>query len=209
MKKWLFCLALFPALLSAQVVQFSGVVLSREASPQNIPNAYIQSLKNRQATLSAADGFFSLAALPGDSLRITRIGFEPETLYLSDTLRGKSYLVTVFMNWDTISLNEVTLYPWPSPEDLNRELLAMKVETTERDIALRNLAIQALKEKAAAMGADAGEITDYVMKSQAAYIANANRYYGENGASAILGRLTDPLAWVQLFEAFKRGDFKR
>jgi hypothetical protein len=191
------------------VVQISGVVFTREAEPQRVPNAVVAVVGNKRSVLSAADGFFSLARQPGDTLRIQRLGFKPERLWISDTLKGTSYLVQVALDWDTTHLDEVTLYPWPRPENLQRELLAMDVKTTEQDLALRNLAIQQLKEKAAAMGADSEEIAGIISKAQAAQAADYGRYYGANGASAVLGRLSNPFAWAQLFESIKRGDFKR
>lgn len=191
------------------VVQVSGVVFSKELEPQRVPNALVTVVGKKRSTLSAADGFFSLALQPGDTLRITRLGFKPERLWISDTLKGSSYLVQVAMNWDTTHLDEVTLYPWPRPENLQRELLAMDVKTTEQDLALRNLALQQLKDQAAAMGADADEFAGIIMRAQAAQAADYGRYYGANGASAVLGRLSNPFAWAQLFESIKRGDFKR
>jgi hypothetical protein len=191
------------------VVQVSGVVFSKELEPQRVPNALVTVVGRKRNTLSAADGFFSLALQPGDTLRITRLGFKPERLWISDTLKGSSYLVQVALDWDTTQLDEVTLYPWPRPENLQRELLAMDVKTTEQDLALRNLALQQLKDQAAAMGADADEFAGIIMRAQAAQAADYGRYYGANGASAVLGRLSNPFAWAQLFESIKRGDFKR
>lgn len=191
------------------VVQVSGVVFSKELEPQRVPNALVTVVGRKRNTLSAADGFFSLALQPGDTLRITRLGFKPERLWISDTLKGSSYLVQVALNWDTTQLDEVTLYPWPRPENLQRELLAMDVKTTEQDLALRNLALQQLKDQAAAMGADSDEFAGIIMRAQAAQAADYGRYYGANGASAVLGRLSNPFAWAQLFESIKRGDFKR
>ena len=191
------------------VVQVSGVVFSKELEPQRVPNALVTVVGRKRNTLSAADGFFSLALQPGDTLRITRLGFKPERLWISDTLKGSSYLVQVALDWDTTQLDEVTLYPWPRPENLQRELLAMDVKTTEQDLALRNLALQQLKDQAAAMGADSDEFAGIIMRAQAAQAADYGRYYGANGASAVLGRLSNPFAWAQLFESIKRGDFKR
>ena len=191
------------------IVQVSGVVFSKELEPQRVPNALVTVVGRKRNTLSAADGFFSLALQPGDTLRITRLGFKPERLWISDTLKGSSYLVQVALDWDTTQLDEVTLYPWPRPENLQRELLAMDVKTTEQDLALRNLALQQLKDQAAAMGADADEFAGIIMRAQAAQAADYGRYYGANGASAVVGRLSNPFAWAQLFESIKRGDFKR
>ncbi len=213
-KTALFLSLVFLLLLSLQtkgqsIVQVSGVVFSKELEPQRVPNALVTVVGRKRNTLSAADGFFSLALQPGDTLRITRLGFKPERLWISDTLKGSSYLVQVALDWDTTQLDEVTLYPWPRPENLQRELLAMDVKTTEQDLALRNLALQQLKDQAAAMGADADEFAGIIMRAQAAQAADYGRYYGANGASAVLGRLSNPFAWAQLFESIKRGDFKR
>ena len=213
-KTALFLSLVFLLLLSLQtkgqsIVQVSGVVFSKELEPQRVPNALVTVVGRKRNTLSAADGFFSLALQPGDTLRITRLGFKPERLWISDTLKGSSYLVQVALDWDTTQLDEVTLYPWPRPENLQRELLAMDVKTTEQDLALRNLALQQLKDQAAAMGADPDEFAGIIMRAQAAQAADYGRYYGANGASAVLGRLSNPFAWAQLFESIKRGDFKR
>ena len=210
MRPILFALALclhFLA-LGQDAVQVSGVILAQDSARQTIPNAKIQ-VKGRPLLVeSGADGFFSIAAAPGDSIVFRRFGFAPEKLWVPDSLTGDSYLAVIQMEWNTLELEEVILYPWPRPEDLNRELLAMEIKTTERDIALRNLAIQSLKEQARAMGMDAGEMQRYIMTAQAQSVHNANRYYGSNGGTAVLGRLSDPFAWSQLFNALKRGDFK-
>ena len=205
-----FLLALLSlAAYGQQAVQVSGVILAQDSARQTIPNAKIQVLGRPLVMESGDDGFFSIAAIPGDSVIVRRFGFRSEKLWVPDTLMGDSYLAVIQMAWNTLELEEVILYPWPRPEDLNRELLAMEVKTTERDIALRNLAIQSLKEQAKAMGMDAGEMQRYILSAQAQSVHNANRYYGSNGGTAILGRLSDPFAWSQFFNALKRGDFSR
>lgn len=191
--------------LSGQsVVQVSGVVLTQDSTLQTVPNARLWVAKRGTTTTTGDDGFFSITAVPGDTLKFRRFGFEEEQLWVPDSLHGKSYLATVFMRWNRIELDEVVLYPWPRPEDLNRELLRMEIETTQRDIALRNLAIQALKEKAAAMGMSSNEMQRYIIQAQEQQLYNSGRYYGSNGATAILGRLSDPFAWAQFFESLKK-----
>ena len=191
--------------LSGQsVVQVSGVVLTQDSTLQTVPNARLWVAKRGTTTTTGDDGFFSITAVPGDTLKFRRFGFEEEQLWVPDSLNGKSYLATVFMRWNRIELDEVVLYPWPRPEDLNRELLRMEIETTQRDIALRNLAIQALKEKAAAMGMSSNEMQRYIIQAQEQQLYNSGRYYGSNGATAILGRLSDPFAWAQFLESLKK-----
>jgi len=191
--------------LSGQsVVQVSGVVLTQDSTLQTVPNARLWVAKRGTTTTTGDDGFFSITAVPGDTLKFRRFGFEEEQLWVPDTLHGKSYLATVFLRWNRIELDEVVLYPWPRPEELNRELLRMEIETTQRDVALRNLAIQALKEKASAMGMSSNEMQRYIIQAQEQQLYNSGRYYGSNGATAILGRLSDPFAWAQFFESLKK-----
>lgn len=206
MRPWIFLiLSVWSGGLWAQsVVQVSGVILTRDTSLQTIPNARLWIQGRSTTTTSGDDGFFSITAVPGDTLRFRRFGFEDERLWVPDTLHGRSYLASVFMRWNTVELDEVTLYPWPRPEDLNRELLRMRIETTERDVALQNLAIQALKEKAALMGMSSNEMQRYIIQAQEQQLYNSGRYYGSDGASAILGRLSNPFAWAQFFQSLKK-----
>ncbi len=206
MKNWLLgvLLAFSAPIWGQSVVQVSGFILTRDTSFQTIPNARLWIQGRSTTTTSGDDGFFSITAVPGDTLRFRRFGFEDERLWVPDTLDGKSYLASVFMRWNTVELDEVTLYPWPRPEDLNRELLRMRIETTERDVALQNLAIQALKEKAALMGMSSNEMQRYIIQAQEQQLYNSGRYYGANGASAILGRLSNPFAWAQFFQSLKK-----
>jgi len=206
MKPWIFLVFFLwcGGLWAQSVVQVSGVILTRDTSLQTIPNARLWIQGRSTTTTSGDDGFFSITAVPGDTLRFRRFGFEDERLWVPDTLDGKSYLASVFMRWNTVELDEVTLYPWPRPEDLNRELLRMRIETTERDVALQNLAIQALKEKAALMGMSSNEMQRYIIQAQEQQLYNSGRYYGSDGASAILGRLSNPFAWAQFFQSLKK-----
>ena len=86
--------------------------------------------------------------------------------------------------------------------------LKAPITTTEDDIAMRNLAVEELKQRAAGMGYSPEEIQDFVIKAKNADIYNYGRYNGyANGQSAILGSLTNPFAWAQFFDALKKGDF--
>lgn len=193
---------------SKEPVQMSGIVLSGDAEPQFMPYVNIVVKKRKRGAATNSEGFFSFAVLPGDTLLFSSIGFRTETLVIPDTLDEKEYLSRVIMNRDTTMLQEVTLYPWPTPDQFKEEFLATRVPTTEEDIAMRNLAIQELKARAAKMGYSAAEIQDYVIAANNAEIYNYGRYNNySGGGTAILGSLSNPFAWAQFFEALKRGDF--
>ncbi len=201
----------FGAKLHAQEpIQLSGVVLTDDSIPQFVPYAHVMVKKRMRGTLSNEEGFFSFAAMPGDTLEISVIGFKTELLLLPDTLEMEAYLSKVIMQRDTTILQEVTLYPWPTPDRFKAEFLAMRVPTTQNDIAMRNLAIQELKARAAAMGYSADEIQDFMIQQQQQNIYDYGRYGGyANGGTALLGALTNPFAWSEFFQAVKRGDYSR
>lgn len=190
-------------------IQMSGIVLSADSIPQYMPYVNITVKKRNRGAATNAEGFFSFAVLPGDTLVFSSIGFRKEVLTIPDTLVQTEYLSRVIMRRDTAMLDEVTLYPWPTPDRFKEEFLATRVPTTEEDIAMRNLAIQELKARAAKMGYSAAEIQDFVIQANNAEIYNYGRYNAySGGGTAILGSLSNPFAWAQFFEALKRGDFK-
>jgi hypothetical protein len=191
-----------------RVVEISGIVVSNDTLKQVLPNCYIINRKRNQITSTNSEGFFSFVAAPGDTILFSHIGFIPEKLWIPDTIKSNEYLTIVVLNWDRAVLDPVIVYPWPRPENFKREFLAMQINTTEYDIAQRNLAIQELKERAMAMGYDASEMQNAMIKMQNQNLYNQGRYYGANGGAAILGAITNPFAWAQFFDALKRGDYK-
>lgn len=190
-------------------IQLSGIVMSADSIPQFIPFANLVVKNKGRGTSANGDGFFSFVALPNDTILISVIGFKGEQLIIPDSLPEKEYLARVIMQRDTSFLLPVTLYPWPSPENFKDDFLAMKVPTRDEDIAMRNLAIQELKERASQMGFSAAELQDFVIQQNQTAIYDYGRYQGfSNGGTAILGSLTNPFAWAEFFQALKRGDFK-
>lgn len=195
---------------SDSVIQISGVVITRiDSVNQSIPYAHISVKGKNRGTITDAEGFFSFAVLPSDTLQFSALGFKKESLAIPDTLSGEEYLARVVMLRDTTVLAEVTLYPWPTPDRFKDEFLATRVPTTDNDIAMRNLAIQELKARAEEMGYSAAEMQDFMIGQHQRDIYNFGRYQGfSSGGTAILGSLTNPFAWAEFFRAIKRGDFK-
>lgn len=188
-------------------IQVSGLVMTNDSIAQFIPYVNIIIKRRGVGTTTSPEGFFSFAVVPGDTIQFSGIGFKKEQLVVPDSLDDQEYLARIVMERDTTVLQEVILYPWPSPDRLKEELLATRINTTDEDIAMKNLAIQELKARAAEMGYSAAEIQDFVIAANNASIYNHGRYQGMTPGGAILGSLSDPFAWVQFFEALKRGDF--
>lgn len=193
---------------STNPVQISGVVITSDSVPQFVPYAHVVLKQRNKGTITNQEGFFSIAAVPGDTIAFSTIGFKKEKLVVPDTLAMPEYLARIVMHRDTTMLAEVILYPWPTPDRFKDEFLATNIPTTDEDIAMRNLAIQELKARAEQMGYGAEEIQDFVIASRSQEIHNYGRYQGfSNGGTAILGTLTNPFAWAAFFSALENGEF--
>ena len=191
------------------IIELSGVIMTNDENKQFIPFAHILVKGRNQITAASAEGFFAFPVLPNDTIVFSHLGFKSEELWIPDTLKSNAYLSYVKLQWDTTILDPIVLYPWPSKENFKEEFLAMRIDLNDADIAQRNLAIQALKEQAAAMGYDASEMQDYMIRVQNQAIYNSGRNYGADGSAAVVGALTNPFAWAEFFNAIKRGDFKK
>ena len=185
-------------------IQLHGVVVSNDSLVQLLPNVQILVKSRGQMNVSDRDGFFSLVVMPGDTVLFQHIGFRLTRFWVPDTLEGDNFLARIILEWDTEVLDPVIVYPWPSKENFKEEFLAMEIQTTELDIAQRNLALDELRARAKAMGYDAAEMQDYLITMQNQQLYNQGRYYGGSGASAILGALSNPFAWTELFQSLKR-----
>ena len=108
------------------------------------------------------------------------------------------------MTSDTVELETVNIYPWPTPEQFKDAFLALNIPDDDLEIARKNLNPQLLAEKAEAMPMN-GSLN---FKWQNQQRANQLYYAGQLRTNN-LSNLLNPFAWAQFIEAWKRGDFKR
>ena len=123
----LVCVLVFATVYAQNnVVQISGVIISEENdSIVPLPFAHVLNKTRNEGTLSRIDGYFSLPAMPGDTIVIEYVGYQPWTLIVPDT--DKVFYV-VKLEPDTITLQEAVVYPWPSPEQFKQAFLALQLE---------------------------------------------------------------------------------
>ncbi len=198
--------------LSAQInkpdevfaVQFSGVVVTQnddngEAIPLPYTNIYIKG--TRRGTVSGLDGFFSIVAVRGDTIKFTYIGYKPVEYVIPDTLTSHFYSVYQIMTQDDVLLPETVIYPWPRKQYFKQELLALDITDELKMKADENLAQEVIKKMIKETPYDGREATNYELNK----IANDAVYTGQIKPM----RIFDVMAWRRFIKAWKRGDFKR
>ena len=207
-----FLLAIFLSLVPASaqenfenddLIQFSGVVVTSD-SLMPVPFATILVKHTNRGTTSDYYGYFSFVAQKGDTLVFSSIGYRDSEFYVPDSLVGNRYSLIHSMTSDTIELETVNVYPWPTPEQFKEAFLALKIPDDDLEIARKNLNPELLAEKAKAMPMN-GSLN---FKWQNQQRANQLYYAGQLRTNN-LSNLLNPFAWAQFIEAWKRGDFKR
>lgn len=184
------------------VIQFSGIVVTADEDNRIIPLPYTNvAIKgSTRGASSDLNGFFSFAALQGEVVTFSRLGYKTVEYTIPDTLHSNLYSIVQIMSEDTLLLPETVIFPWPSRKHFEIEFLTLDVSDVQREAAKENMSPEFLAELRQNMQVDGTEVGRMVIAQQAADF----RYEGQFKPQ----RIFDPLAWKQFIEAWKNGDFK-
>jgi len=185
------------------VIQFSGLVVTEaeDGDVKVLPYTNIGIVGTSRGTSSDRDGFFSIVAKKGETVRFTAIGFKDASYTISDTLSRQLYSYVQIMSEDSILLPEAVIYPWPDREYFKYEFLAIDISDELREKAEENLAAEVLEELRYAIPADGTEATNLELRTNAQNF----QYVGQTKPQNIF----NPLAWKKFIDAWRRGDFKK
>ncbi len=178
------------------LIQFSGFVVDQD-SFSAIPYVSIIIKGTQRGTTSNWNGFFSLVLSPGDELEFSSLTHQTRSFKIPDTLREKYYFAVQVLTHDTIQLQAVDVYPWPSKEDFKRAFLALNLNETDADRAARNLESETNTYLERTTPASSTENYKYVM--QAYY----TKLYTMGQQPSI--SLLNPVAWASFIDALRKG----
>jgi hypothetical protein len=199
----LFIVFIFPFLGFAQekekeekVIQFTGVVL--DVDSVSIPGVHIYTPVFGRGTSTNQYGFFSMPALEGDSLVISAVGFKKAT-YIVPEIKTSTLKVIFKLEPDTEMMNEVQVYNMPpTAEAFKKAVLAVRLPN-EYDNMSRNLDPATLQEMYKSLPAYGSMNHRWFVQQQA--------FYDQTKNSVRINPLLNPMSWVEIFRAIKRGDF--
>lgn len=181
------------------LIQFSGIVVTRDSlSP--VPFATILAKNTSRGTTSDYYGYFSFVAQPNDTLVFSSIGFRKSEFVVPIDLNGNRYSLIQSMLNDTIMIDMVEVYPWPTPAQFNEAFLAMDIPDDDLERMRKNLSPEVLKNRADAMPMTANMNFKWENQQRSNQLYYAGQYRPNN--------LLNPIAWAQFVKAWKRGDFK-
>lgn len=110
--------------ITASRISVEGFITNYEG--KSIESVHVVNISNTWGTTSNIEGLFRIAALPGDTIRFTSIGYIPYTYHVPAEKQSPVIPLHVRMEPDTILISGVTVYPWPSDyKALKEAILAM------------------------------------------------------------------------------------
>lgn len=191
---------LFSLEISAQdekrVVQFSGIVAGGD-SLYGVPDVAVYVPLTGRGVLTNHVGYFSLPTLAGDTIRIKGMGFKEKKFVIPDS----SDHITVFvrMDFDTITLPEIVLWPYPTFESFKQAFLAIE-DRNEDELASKNLDEKVLKRMLYNTEATANMNHRYFSNDYASRKSNPN--------SVPTFSIFSPFAWAKFIKDIKSGELR-
>ena len=143
---FILCCAKAQFVPSYKIWQLSGILEDKEDGT-GVPYAKIRVNHSRRGILADENGFYSIPVTERDTLYFYSMGYKPSRLIVKDYLKvyDKSknsdylYAVSFMENVGTV-VDEVTIYPYNSAEEIKTALLAMGSDVNSAaDLARNNL----------------------------------------------------------------------
>ncbi len=184
----------------AKMIQLSGVIVGEEDA-QPLSYATVYDLSTNRGVMADFYGYFSMVVFPGDTLFFSNFAYKQSTFIVPDSLVEKHYSIIHLMQRDTVRLEEVTVYPWPTREQFAKYFTEMDVTDDALRRAQRELSGESLAFVAARTKVDAGLAQAYARNQTYTALYTRGQIQGLN--------LINPYAWGKLISDWKNGKLKR
>ena len=183
-----------------KLIQFSGVVVDSEDLLQ-VPFTSIMVANTTRGTISDYSGYFSFVARENDTIVFSYIGYKPILFVIPDTLSNPRYSIIQMMNKDTVRLQEIEIYPWPSKEQFKEAFINLDVPDDDYYRAMQNLALAEMRDrrKGSRMGANMNQV--YAIQQQQTMLYNSGQLYPTTN-------LLNPVAWAKFIDSWRKGELK-
>ena len=181
------------------LIQFSGIVLDQD-SLTPIPFVAVMIKGTWRGTKTDYYGFFNLVVNSGDEIEFLSLVHKTRSYKISDSLKQKYYYAIQVLTKDTVKLEEVAVFPWPSKEDFKRAFLALDLKDTDAERADRNLVREDMTYLERNATASSSENYKYMMQNIYTKVYSA----GQQPSISLL----NPVAWAKFIQAWRDGKYK-
>lgn len=183
---------------SSKLVQFSGIITDTDSNTV-VPYVTITNMSNKGIKYAANyQGYFSIIVNPGDTVVFSAVGFVSKTLVLPQVITEHQYTAMIKIKPEVVYLKAITIYPWATVEEFNKQFLSMKVADDDMALAKRNLSQRSIQGMSLTLPRDAQEI------SNSNYRYNFDRMMNVNMRQT--NPLLNPFAWGKLMQQIFAGE---
>ncbi|WP_155208135.1 carboxypeptidase-like regulatory domain-containing protein, partial [Xanthovirga aplysinae] len=183
-----------------KILQLSGVIV--DSSTNNpISGAHVYIPASGRGTSSDFNGFFTLPVLAEDSIVISSVGFQLESIIVPHS-EGDRLTTLVEMKEDTTWLPPLEVLPFATEKEFKNAILAMKFEEERSPFLASNYTIDIFDYGKIPM--DFGENQRLYFKRQVE-IQSKQGFIPEKFENAFL----NPINWSKFIQSLKNGDYKR
>ncbi len=182
-----------------KVIQFSGYALTAD-SLMGVPFVHITIMNRGRVATAGADGFFSFAAVEGDTLYFTSVGFKPWVYIIPKNLESDKFSMIQPMSKSEVYLRETIIFPWKR-DNFHQVFMDTHPPEDALERARKNLERERLAALGQKLEPDGREASELSLQQQ-----SANKYYyGQTPPQNIF----NPLAWADFIKSWQRGDYKK
>jgi hypothetical protein len=181
-----------------KLIQLSGVIRNEYLQPIQYAHIIVQN-KNR-GTISDMHGMFSFVVEPLDTITFTAVGFKRVALIIPDTLTRYHLSVDIYMETDTIWIEEVVILPWKTYAEFREAFLSLELPDNDLKRAYRNIALINTQIYYPNKEPNPELNYQYMLKDQ------YNQLYSKGQVPYY--SIFNPLAWVEFFKYIEEGRFK-
>ena len=180
-------------------VQVSGIVVDELHIP--VPGVAVISKKLRRGAVSESTGIYSITSTPGDTIFFRALGFKRYHTIIPESYEDKHCKVDIVLDIDTLSIAEVTIFPWKSYNEFIKEM------TKERTV---DPLIENMNENIASIYVAIANQTMIGISPEAGYRATVEQNFNSMRTrnQMPVNNLLNPFAWAKFISEVKNGLFK-
>ncbi len=180
-------------------VQLSGIITDEAQNP--VQGVAVISKKMQRGSVSERSGIYSITSTPGDTVFFRILGFKRYHTVIPETYSDRRCMVDIVLEADTISIAEITIFPWRNYDEFIKDVTKEKpvdplVENMNENLASIYVAIT--NQSNLNISPEAGY--RYTMEQNFTSMSGRNQYPVNN--------LLNPFAWSKFISEVKRGLFK-
>lgn len=124
--------------VETETVRLSGILLDAD-NRQEVPYASVRIAGTQYGTSSDNSGYFSIFISPGDTLLFSSIGYRDAAFIMPYTVTSETYSLVQLMRKETILLEEVVIFPWPTLKNFEQAFLDTQPKENPKESLIKEV----------------------------------------------------------------------